>query len=153
MNKSPTVHLHSVRALRSEEMMRTNADGTISMHIPISFKKRGGRCYIISPDIIPPEYLPQKEYAPLLKAIAQAFHWKEMIERGEASSTRDLAGKIKMNESYVARVLRLANLAPDIIEAILNGRQPKALTLADLSKPIPHDWDEQRLQYGFATNA
>lgn len=151
MRKSQTVHLHSVRALRNEEMIRTNADGTISVHIPISFKKRGGRCYIISPDIIPAEYLPQKEYAPILKAIAQAFHWKEMIDRGEVSSARELATKLKVNESYLVRVMRLNLLAPDIIEAILNGRQPKELTLTDLLAPIPLHWDEQRTQYGFAT--
>lgn len=152
MDKSPGgFYLHSVQVLKQREERRTNHDGTINVHIPISFKRHGGRRYILAPDAIAEAYTPPKEYAPILKAVAQAFHWKEMIDNGEVSSAHDLATKIKVNESYMARVLRLSLLAPDIIEALVEGRQPKQLTLLDLFKPIPQDWNEQRIKYGFAT--
>jgi hypothetical protein len=147
------VYLHSVQVVREREERRTNYDGTITVHIPISFKRHGGRRYILAPDAVADQFLPPKEYAPILKAIAQAFQWKEMIDRGKVSSASDLAQSIKVNESYMARVLRLSLLAPDIIEAILDGRQPKQLTLTDLFKPIPLDWEEQRIKYGFANAA
>ena len=54
-----------------------------------------------------------------------------------------------MNESYVCRVLRLTLLAPDIVEAILDGRQPKTLDLKNLLEPLPLRWDIQRKQLGF----
>lgn len=152
MGKSPEgYYLHSVQVLKQQEERRTNHDGTITVHIPISFKRHGGRRYILAPNAVSEEYMPPKEYAPILKAIAQAFHWKEMIDSGQVSSASDLAAKIKVNESYMARVLRLSLLAPDIIEVLLDGRQPKQLTLLDLFKPIPLDWNEQRIQYGFTS--
>jgi hypothetical protein len=140
-----------VRLVAQEQTMRTNHDGTISVHIPITFRKHGGRKYIISADTVPDEYKPPKESDSILKAIGQAFLWKQMIDSGEVTSTADLALKLKMNESYTGRVLRLTLLAPDIVEAIVAGRQPKHLTLRDFLKPVPHDWDEQRQQYGFTS--
>lgn len=129
--------------------MRINHDGTVSVHIPITFKKHGGRKYIISPETMPEEYRTPKESDSILKAIGQAFLWKQMIDTGEVTSTADLAQKLKMNESYTGRVLRLTLLAPDIIDAIVSGCQPKHLTLRDFLKPVPHDWNEQREMYGF----
>ncbi|MBX9726354.1 MAG: hypothetical protein K2X09_03730 [Rickettsiales bacterium] len=138
-----------MQVLGNKQESRTNHDGTITVHIPVSFQKRGGRKYIIAPDAIPEEYRPPKESSSILKAIAQAFYWREMIESGEVISVTDLARKIDMNESYLARVLRLSLLAPDIIRALVEGRQPRTLTLLELFKPIPLDWNEQRERYGF----
>lgn len=141
--------LCNVRLVPQQQTMHSNHDGTISVHIPVTFKKHGGRKYIISPHSMPEEYQPAKESDSILRAIAQAFHWKGMIERGEVISVADLAIKLNMNESYTGRVLRLTLLAPDIIDAILAGRQPKHLTLRDFLKPMSHDWNGQREQYGF----
>jgi hypothetical protein len=148
-NSQDAKWLYKVQVLGNQQESRTNPDGTITVHIPVSFQKRGGRKYIIAPDAIPEEYRPPKESTSILKAIAQAFYWREMIDSGEVLSVADLARKIKMNESYVARVMRLNLLAPDIIKALLDGRQPRTLTLIDLFKPIPLDWNEQRECYGF----
>ena len=149
-NSKDAKWLHKVQVLGNKQESRTNHDGTITVYIPISFQKRGGRKYIIAPDAIPEEYRPPKESSSILKAIAQAFYWREMIESGEVISVTDLARKIDMNESYIARVLRLSLLAPDIIRALVEGRQPRTLTLLELFKPIPLDWNEQRERYGFA---
>ena len=79
----------------------------------------------------------------LVKALARAFRWRRLLEDGIYATLEELAAAEKINPSYVSRVLRLTLLAPDIVEAILDGRQPVTLTLARLFKPFPIEWDEQ----------
>lgn len=67
-----------------------------------------------------------------------------MLESGEYSTIREIAHAEKINETYVGRVLRLALLAPDIVEAILSGRQPADLQIEDLLRRFPIGWWEQR---------
>lgn len=57
-----------------------------------------------------------------------------------------------LNEAYVRRILRLAFLAPDIVESIAEGRHPRALTLQRVLGPVPLAWAEQRRQFGFAVH-
>lgn len=61
-----------------------------------------------------------------------------------------MADALGKDPSYVARVLRLATLAPDIAHAILDGREPDGLSYMKLIKVLSHDWDEQRRALGFA---
>jgi hypothetical protein len=81
----------------------------------------------------------------LVKAIARAHRWRALLEDGTYACAAELAAAERINPSYVARVLRLTLLAPDIIEPVLNGTYPPALTLDGLMKPFPVSWDEQRL--------
>jgi hypothetical protein len=67
-----------------------------------------------------------------------------MLESGEYASSAELAEAEKVNASYLSRILRLTLIAPDIIEAILAGRQPSTLQLDDLLKPMPAVWARQR---------
>jgi hypothetical protein len=60
----------------------------------------------------------------MVKAIVQAFRWREMLENGTHATIAEIAAAEKINESYDERVLRLTLLAPEVVEAILNGRQP-----------------------------
>ena len=64
----------------------------------------------------------------------------------------ELATAEKVNDSYVCRILRLTLLAPDVVEAILDGRQPKVLQLKDLMGGISTDWSEQRRSFGIQTD-
>ncbi len=80
----------------------------------------------------------------MVKAIARAFRWREMLENGTYATIAEIAAAEKINESYVGRVLRLTLLAPDIVEAILYGRQPAQVTLGGLMRPFAVDWTEQR---------
>src|SRR6266446_4177156 len=82
----------------------------------------------------------------LVKAIARAFRWREMLENGTHATIAEIAAAEKINETYVGRVLRLTLLAPDIVKAILGGRQPAQMTLAVLKPPFPVEWSEQRAQ-------
>ncbi|HJN24792.1 MAG TPA: hypothetical protein QGG18_03725 [Rhodospirillales bacterium] len=123
---------------------------TIKVFAPMTFQRRGGRKLIIAPDGINDWAQPQpKQDNTLIKAIARARRWQKMLEDGKMPSSRQLAEREKTNPSYLARILRLSLLAPDIVEAILNGRQPKGLLLADLLKPFPVEWDRQRALFGF----
>ena len=66
-----------------------------------------------------------------------------MLESGEYASSAELAKAEKVNDSYLSRIFRLTLLAPDIIEAILAGRQPSTFQLDDLLKPLPAAWAQQ----------
>jgi hypothetical protein len=78
-----------------------------------------------------------------LSGAARAFRWRRLLEESEYSSVVELADAEKINKSYVSRVLRLSLLAPPIIEAILNGRQPPTLGLPMLLEPLPVEWEAQ----------
>lgn len=81
------------------------------------------------------------------KALARAHRWRRMLESGEFATVQDLANAEKINSSYLARVLRLTLLAPDIVEEILDGRQPAGLQLEDLLAPFPVEWERQKSSF------
>ncbi|MBB3896961.1 hypothetical protein GGQ83_000387 [Roseococcus suduntuyensis] len=80
----------------------------------------------------------------LVKALARAFRWRRMMEAGRYGTINELATAEKINSSYVSRMLRLTLLAPDIVEAILDGRQPEGMTLPGLMELFPVEWERQR---------
>jgi hypothetical protein len=84
-----------------------------------------------------------KQDITLVKAVARAFRWRRILETGRFGTLAELAAAEKINASYVSRVLRLTLLAPDLVEAILDGRQPEGITLPALMKPFPIDWMTQ----------
>jgi site-specific DNA recombinase len=86
----------------------------------------------------------------LIRFIARGRRWYEELRTGRATSIMSLAQREKLNDSYVARMLYGALLAPDIIERILEGTQPVSFTVETLKAPPPWDWDEQRRRFGFA---
>lgn len=80
----------------------------------------------------------------LIKALARAFRWKRMLDSGEFATIAELAEREGIASSYMTRVLRLTLLAPDIVEAILDGKQEQEVTLARLLDPFPACFEEQR---------
>jgi hypothetical protein len=82
-----------------------------------------------------------------------ARRWRRRIERGQAKSITDLAEQEGVTDAYVCRLLPLTCLAPDIVEAILDGRQPKGLRLAEMLGNGPVSWEEQRGAWGFYLGA
>ena len=121
---------------------------TAVVSISVSFLQRGGRKQILSPPGTAPWSPAPRVDGALVKAVVRAHRWRHMLESGEYSSSAELAKAEKVNDSYLSRILRLTLIAPDIIEAILSGRQPRALQLDDLLKPLPAAWERQRSELG-----
>jgi hypothetical protein len=117
---------------------------TMTLHVPFRIVKRGGRKEMQMPDHVRPERTPDST---LVKALARAFRWKRMLESGEFSSISELAEKEDITFTYMARLMRLSLLSPDIVDAIMAGRQHPDITLANLVGPFPLDWNEQRAQW------
>jgi hypothetical protein len=121
----------------------TRAGRTLLVRVPLPVARRGTRKLVVSPDGEP--WTPGRPVVDgtIVKALARAHRWKAMLESGKYTSLTELAKSEKINLSYVCRMLRLTLLAPDIVEALLDGKQ-KWLQLADLLRPIPLVWTEQR---------
>ncbi len=122
---------------------------TLTARVPLTLKRHGGRKLVIVPEgggvPIRPKATPDDT---LLKALARAHRWKRMLESGQVRSLNELAETEKINPSYLTRIYRMTLLAPDIVEAILDGRQPPTLQLADLMDDVPVEWERQRERLG-----
>ena len=121
--------------------------------IPMRLKKRGGRRRIVVPERLQSADTKHDYSESLALAITRAHRWKELIDSGKFASISELAQAIGLDVSYAARLFRLTFLAPDIIEAILDGREPDGLSMRILAKPISGDWREQREELGFPHSA
>ena len=117
---------------------------TAVVSISVSFLQRGGRKQILSPPGTAQWSPAPRVDCALVKAVVRAHRWRRMLESGEYTSSAELAKAEKVNDSYLSRILRLTLIAPDIVEAILSGRQPRTLQLDDLLKPLPAEWERQR---------
>ena len=117
---------------------------TITISIPIKMRKRGGRKLVLAPDGADWAPAGPKVDNVLVKAIARAFRWRKLLETGAYATIDELATAERINPSYVSRLLRLTLLAPDIVEAILDGRQPAGLHLDDLMAPFRVEWERQQ---------
>jgi hypothetical protein len=118
---------------------------TIRIRVALALRKRGGRKVVLTPAGSPAWPHPQTRVDnTLVKAIARAHRWKRMMESGEYASVTELAAVEKINQSYLCRVLRLTLLAPDIVEAVLNGQQGITPQLLEFMKPFPLEWEGQK---------
>lgn len=113
---------------------------TVTLHVPFRIVKRGGRKEMQLPD---GAAQPRRTDSALLKALARAFRWKTMLETGEFATFTELAERERIAPSYMTRVLRLTLLSPDIVEAILDGKQGPEVTLARVLEAFPIEWDDQ----------
>ena len=121
---------------------------TITVRIPMTWKRHGGRKVIIAPDggdaWAPAKPRPDET---LIRALARAHRWKRMLEEGTHRSAGEIAEAEKVDRSYVNRLLRLTLLAPEIQEAILDGAQPKEMQLEELTCELLIAWEEQRQRH------
>lgn len=118
---------------------------TVTIHVPFRVVKRGGRKAMVLPEGAAQA---RKTDNTLVKALARAFRWKRMLESGEFATVSELAEREGIAPSYMTRILRLTLLAPDIVEAILDGRQGLEVTLAQLLQPFPEHWQTQEAAIG-----
>ncbi|HTV56702.1 MAG TPA: recombinase family protein [Terriglobia bacterium] len=124
------------------------SDEVISLNLEAQLRRRGGEMrLVLSPEI---DGQTREEPVPsLLKALARGREWYEWIVAGKVSGRRDISKKLSLDERYVSRVLQCAFLAPDIVQAILEGRQPPSFTLEKMRSRTPLSWVEQKRQLSF----
>lgn len=123
---------------------RNSAHGQIAHVRQIHMRKRGGRKLAIRPDGVAAVPQPRARVdGALLKALARGFGWRKLPESGDCATVEDVASSDKNDPPYVSRVLRMTLLAPESVEAILAGRQPMRLTMAEAIRPFPVAWPEQ----------
>jgi hypothetical protein len=129
------------------QVVKTRLDGeTLVVRIPMRFQRRGGRKRIVAPDgsDIGPTSKPQPN-GTLVKALARAWRWQRMLDVGIYTSVSEICDAEGIPKSYVSRILRLALLAPDIVDEILRGSTDQALVLERLERQLPASWSDQRV--------
>jgi len=117
---------------------------TVTLHVPFRVVKRGGRKEMQTPA----GAQQRKADNTLLKALARAFRWKRMLESGEFATIAEPAEREGIAPSYMTRVLRLTLLAPEIVEAIVDGKQGPEVTLARVFEPFTVEWNGQLDRFG-----
>jgi hypothetical protein len=124
--------------------------GDIQLSIPMVMKRRGGQKQIVLPSYSSEtaRQLPHKHNAFTI-ALTRAHCWQSLLDSGAYRSIKEMSQKLGVCSAYMARIMRLTLLAPDIVEAIVYGREPSGLLLNKFVKAIPKDWREQRILYGF----
>ena len=121
----------------------TGAAQMLTIRVPLAVRKQGGHKLVLTPGGTMNSGSSGADTT-LVKALARAFRWRRMMETGRFDTLNELAAAEKINSSYVSRVLRLTLLAPDIVEAILDGRQPPTIQIDLLLNPLPGTWSIQR---------
>ena len=115
---------------------------TLRVHIPLTLRNRGGR-----PRILPPKEIEvameRGQDARLLRAIGRAWDWRRKLERGDVNTIADLAREEGISDRYVSRVIRLAWLAPSVLERLVLRREPTVLSIFDLCGVAELPWVEQ----------
>ena len=124
---------------------------SVTVSVPLTIRRRGGRKQIIGPDgavarqgecgagVVPVHGDPA-----LIKALARGFRWRRMLEEGRHASISEMAKAEGIERGYLGSLLRLTLLAPDMVEAILDGRQPEGVTLPGLLEEVPVGWGNKR---------
>ena len=122
-------------------------NGRLEVTIPICLKHDGRKTtLLIDEDCGKP--LDKDNLSQLQKALIQGFQYQKHLESGKVKSVTELARKEHVDRAFLFRALSLVNLSPDIINLILDGREPNTITLNKLRKGFPEDWEEQRHYFG-----
>jgi hypothetical protein len=121
-------------------------DDTLTVHVPMTFRRRGGRKIIVAPDgtaiaAAAPRFNVDNV---LVKALVRGFRWRKLLDDETCSTIKEIAAKERVEVSYIAEVIRLTLLAPDLIELILDGRQPPGWQLRQFRRSFPLEWQAQR---------
>ena len=126
---------------------------SVTVSVPLTIRRRGGRKQIIGPDGAVARQgdggagvVPVRGDPALVKALARGFRWRRMLEEGRYASISEMAAAEKIERGYLGSLLRLTLLAPDLVEAIVAGRQPEGMTLPGLLEGVPVAWGEQHAE-------
>ncbi len=118
----------------------------VTVRVPLTIRRRPGRRTMLSlPSEAAGGRIATRADPALVKALARAFRYQKLLDGGRYASISDMAAGEKIERGYLGTLLRLTLLAPEMVEAILNGRQPEGVTLPRLLEGVPVRWGEQRL--------
>jgi site-specific DNA recombinase len=138
----------SSRPANRERPLEKRTKDVFKLMIDARVKRCGGAVRLLVPPDSATE-VPARPVPSLIKAITCAHEWPEKIIRGELTGLRSIAKLTSLDEHYAGRILNCSFLAPDIVEAILDGRQPTDLTVQKLLRSLPLAWAEQRQRFAF----
>jgi hypothetical protein len=118
----------------------------ITVRVPLTIRRRPGRKTIVTPVSLGSDdnVIPTRADPALVKALARAFRYQKLLDEGRYASITEMATAEQMERGYLGTLMRLTLLAPDIIEAILNGRRLEDITLPRLLEPFPLNWSQQQ---------
>ncbi|WP_198370646.1 hypothetical protein [Roseomonas rosulenta] len=121
----------------------TNAT-SITVRVPLKIRRRPGRKTVVMPVPSADTAIPTRADPALVKALARAFRYQKLLDEGRYVSISEMAAAEKIERGYSGTLLRLTLLAPDLVEAILDGRQPEGLGSRQFFEAFPAEWSEQR---------
>ena len=121
---------------------------SITVRVPLAIRHRPGRKTVVTPmsDGVAP--VTTRADPTLVKALARGFRYQRMLDEGRYASITEMAGAERIERGYLGSLIRLTLLAPDIVSAILDGRQPDGLTCTVLAGGVTVGWDAQRNTFG-----
>jgi hypothetical protein len=140
--------LHATLAGDPDSVSHQGSSDVVRFVLEARIKRCGGEMRLMVPPDLPGQ-VRAHPVSSLLKVVARAHHWSEWVIAGKVWGGRSIAEKTGLDERYASQILECAFLAPDIVDAILDGRQPENLTWKKLTRRVPMNWVEQRKRFGF----
>jgi hypothetical protein len=123
------------------------AGGRSVTFVPLAIKRRHYSKMLVPPPGASSAKIKSSFDLPLIRTLGKAFYWQRLLDSGEVANATELARGLKLELGWVAEVLRMTLLAPNIVQAIIDGRQPRHLNLHVVrgrQAEVPADWEEQR---------
>ena len=121
---------------------------SFTVRVPLSIRRRPGRKTVVTPGRDAGDAIPTRANPALVKALARAFRYRRLLEDGRHASISEMAAAEKIERGYLGTLLRLTLLAPDIVEALLEGRHSQDVHLPRLLQPVLERWAKQRVAFG-----
>ncbi len=134
------------------EARQFDAGGRSVTFVPLSIKRRSYSKVLVPPPGSKSVKIKSSFDLPLIRTLGKAYYWQRLLDTGTVTNATELARQLRLEPGWIAEVLRLTRLAPDIVQAILDGRQPRHLNLHAVrgrQAEVPVDWHEQRVLFGF----
>lgn len=144
---------HKVEITVTGEARQFETGGQSVTFVPMTIKRRSYSKVLVPPPGSQSAKVKSSFDLPLIRTLGKAYYWQRLLETGAVANATELGRQLRLEPGWVAEVLRLTLLALDIVQAILEGRQPRHLNLHAVrgrQAEVPIDWQEQRVLFGFA---
>lgn len=117
---------------------------SITVRVPLAIRHRPGRKTVVTPMTDGMAPVTTRADPTLVKALARGFRYQRMLDEGRYASITEMAEAERIERGYLGSLLRLTLLAPDLVEAVLNGRHPTDLQLSSMIRNSLFSWEIQR---------